>query len=244
VEGYFREDYDGDYGEVEASDNRLPVFQSVLEHLSRYRQAPGAMLDIGCGDGKFLTLCRQAGWDCSGIELSQRAAARAAKKGFAMLPPHALERGERGRLFDAVTLINVLEFVVNPLVMLRQVASVLTPNGFVMVRATNGTFHLPMRAPARWVGSQYDQVFQWYLYTTKALRTLMGGAGFSVIGVRNSRPSRGPLLSLHPWRSQLKWTMSRGVLWPLSQAVYHATGGHVVCAPSFEIVAQCQHGAK
>lgn len=238
VEGYFREEYDGDYGEVEASDDRLPVFQSVLDHLSRYRQPPGALLDIGCGDGEFLTLCRQAGWDCSGIELSQRAAARAAKKGFTMLPPQTFERGERGRQFDVVTLINVLETVADPLAMLQQAASVLTPGGFVMVRATNGTFHLPLRAPARWVGSQYDQAFHWYLYTAKALRRLMGGAGLSVIGVQNSRPSRGPLSPVHPWLSRLKWTMSRGVLWPLSQMVYHATGGQVVCAPSFEIVAQ------
>lgn len=240
VEGYFREDYDGDYGEVEASDDRLPVFQSVLEHLSRYRQPPGSVLDIGCGDGEFLTLCRQAGWDCSGIELSQQAAARAAKQGFTMLSPQALERGERGRQFDVVTLINVLETVADPLTMLQQAASVLTPGGLVLVRATNGTFHLPMRAPARWVGSQYDQAFHWYLFTAKALHALMGAAGLSVVGVRNSRPSRGPLSPVHPWLSRLKWTMSRSVLWPLSEAVYHTTGGQVVCAPSFEIVAQRQ----
>jgi SAM-dependent methyltransferase len=242
VEGYFREAYDGDYGAVEASDDRLPVFRSVLDHLSHYRPSPGSVLDIGCGDGEFLTLCRQAGWDCSGIELSQRAAARAAKKGFTMLPPQSLERGEKDRAFDVVTLINVLETVADPLAMLRQVAQVLTPNGLVMVRATNGAFHLPMRTPARWAGSQYDQAFHWYLYTAKALRTLMETAGLRVIGVRNSRPSRGPLSSVHPWFSQLKWTMSRGLLWPLSQTVYYATGGQVLCAPSFEIVAQRREG--
>lgn len=242
VEGYFREDYDGDYGEVEASADRLPVFESVLGHLLRYRRPPGSLLDVGCGDGEFLTLCRQVGWDCSGIELSQQAAARAARKGFTMLPPQVLERGERGGQFNVVTMINVLETVADPLAMLRQAASVLTPGGFVMVRATNGTFHLPMRAPARLVGSQYDQAFHWYLYSTKALRGLMQAAGLSVIGVRNSRPSRGPLSPVHPWLSQLKWTVSRGVLWPLSQAVYHLTGGQAVCAPSFEIAARRRHG--
>lgn len=240
VEGYFREDYDGDYGEVEASGHRLPVFQSVLDHLSCYRQPPGALLDIGCGDGGFLMLCRPAGWDCSGIELSQQAAARAVQRGFAMLPPQALEQGARGRRFDAVTLINVLETVADPLVMLRQAANVLTPDGIVLARATNGTFHLSMRGPARWVGSQYDQAFHWYLYTAKALRALMRTAGLRVIGVRNSRPSHGPLSLSHPWLTRLKWTMSRGLFWPLSQAVYHATGGQVVCAPSFEIVARRQ----
>lgn len=242
VEEYFREEYDGVYGEVESSGDRLPVFQSVLEHLSSYRPSPGSVLDIGCGDGEFLTLCCQVGWDCSGIELSQRAAARAAKKGFTILSPQTLERGERGRQFDVVTLINVLETVADPLAMLRQAANVLVPGGLLMVRATNGAFHLPMRMPASWTGSQYDQAFHWYLYTAKALRTLMRAAGLDVIGVRNSKPSRGPLSSTHPWFSQVKWTMSRTLLWPLSQAAYYATGGRMVYAPSFEIAAQCRLG--
>ncbi len=243
VEGYFRDSYDGDYGAAEASDDRTPVFRSVLDHLCAYRSEPGTVLDIGCGDGDFLVLCRQAGWACAGIELSQRAAARAAKRGFTMLPPQALERAEGAGSFDAVTLINVLETVADPLSMLRQAARALSSNGMIVVRATNGGFHLPMRAPARWVGSQYDQAFHWYLYTVKALRTLMEAAGLTVIDVRNSRPSRGPLSPVHPWLSQVKWTVSRGFLWPLAQAAFAMTGGRAVCAPSFQIAARRRRSA-
>lgn len=238
VEGYFRDSYDGDYGAAEASDDRAPVFQSVLTHLSQYRSTPGTVLDIGCGDGDFLQLCRQAGWACAGVELSQRAAARAAQRGFTMLPPQALDRAENAGSFDAVTLINVLETVANPLSMLRQAAQTLTPDGLILVRATNGGFHLPMRTPARWIGSQYDQAFHWYLYTVKALRTLMAAAGLAVLDARNSTPSRGPLSPTHPWLSQIKWTVSRGLVWPLSQAAFTLTGGRVVCAPSFQMAAR------
>jgi 2-polyprenyl-3-methyl-5-hydroxy-6-metoxy-1,4-benzoquinol methylase len=244
VEEYFRDQYDGDYGETEASDDRLPVFASVLDHVSAHRKPPGTLLDIGCGDGDFLVLCRQSGWTCAGIELSRRAAARAAKRGFTMLAPESLERREGIGQFDIVTLINVLETVADPFAMLRQVADVLTADGLVVVRATNGDFHLPMRRPARWVGSQYDQAFHWYLYTAKALRIIMGAAGLRVLGVRNSRPSHGPLSPVHPWWSQTKWTLSRGLLWPLAQTLYAVTGGHVVCAPSFEIVATRASGPR
>lgn len=238
MENYFRETYDGDYGAVEACDDRQPVYQSVLNHLSLYRSSPGVLLDVGCGDGEFLQLCRRAGWDCLGIELSEQAAIRAARKGLKILPPHALEGGEEIRHFDVVTLINVLETVADPLIMLRQAADLLTPKGLVIVRATNGLFHLPMRAPARWIGSQYDQSFHSYLYTAKALKTLMEHVGLHIISWRNSRPSRGPLSPVRPWFSRLKWTVSRALLWPLTQTVYHATGGRIVCAPSFEIVGQ------
>lgn len=238
VEGYFRETYDGDYGAVEACDDRQPVYQSVLKHLALYRSSPEALLDVGCGDGEFLLLCRRAGWDCTGIELSEQAATRAARKGLTIVPPHMLEGGEDGRRFDVVALINVLETVTDPLIMLRQAADLLTPRGLVMVRATNGLFHLSMRMPARLIGSQYDQAFHWYLYTTKSLKTLMESVGLKVISLRNSRPSRGPLSPVHPWFSRLKWTVSRALLWPLTQTLYHATGGRIICAPSFEIVAQ------
>ncbi|HWF60296.1 MAG TPA: class I SAM-dependent methyltransferase [Nitrospira sp.] len=238
VEGYFHETYDGHYGAVEACDDRQPVYRSVLKHLSSYLPSPGTLLDVGCGDGEFLLLCRRAGWDCSGIELSEQAATRAARKGLTILPPHTLESGEEVRHFDVVALINVLETVADPLAMLRQAADLLTPGGVVIVRATNGRFHLPMRAPARWIGSQSDQAFHCYLYTTKTLKTLMASVGLKVISLRNSRPSRGPLSPVHPWFSRLKWTVSRTLLWPFSQTLYYATHGRILCAPSFEIVAQ------
>lgn len=238
LEEYFQEDYDGDYGEVESSDDRQPVFQSVLHHLSFYRSPPGALLDIGCGDGKFLMLCRNAGWRCSGIELSKRAAMRAAQKGIPILSPQTIESGEWAQHFDVVTLINVLETIADPVIMLRHATTLLAPDGLVIVRATNGAFHLSMRAPARWIGSQYDQAFHWYLYSTRALTVLMEGAGLTVISLRNSKPSRGPLSPIHPWLSRLKWTISRSVLWPLSQSLYYATSGRLVWAPSFEIIAQ------
>ena len=238
IEDYFQEDYDADYGAVEASDDRQPVFQSVLQHLALHRSPPGALLDIGCGDGEFLVLCRQAGWNCSGIELSKPAAQRAAQKGIPVLSPHAIESGEWAKHFQVVALINVLETVTDPVVMLRQATAVLAPGGILVVRATNGLFHLSMRTPARWIGSQYDQAFHWYLYSAKALTVLMERVGLTVIDLRNSKPSRGPLSPVHPWFSRLKWTMSRAVLWPLSQVLYYATGGRLIWAPSFEMIAQ------
>ena len=238
VERYFRSSYDGDYGAAEASDDRTPVFESVFAAVSAYRRTPGSVLDIGCGDGEFLHLCRSAGWACAGIELSQGAAARAAKRGFTMLPPQTLEQPDGAGSFDAVTLINVLEHVVDPLVMLRQAARALSSDGVLVVRATNGAFHLAMRAPARWIGSRHDQAFHWYLYTAKALRRLMEAAGLTVIGLRNSTPSRGPVSPAHPWWSRVKWTISRGLLWPAAQAVFAMTGGRMVCAPSFEMAAR------
>ncbi len=195
VEQFYREDYDEAYGEAEASSDRDPVFESVVGRLGLYRQPPGRLLDVGCGDGAFLSLCQSAGWTCYGLELSKKAAARAARRQLTVLPSDWLEQTGEREPFDVITLVNVLETVTNPVSLLRQVASALTPSGLVVIRATNGAFHLPMRTPARWVGSRFDQAFHLFLYSPHALRSLLKGIGLHTIAIHNSVPSRGPLVS-------------------------------------------------
>lgn len=242
VEEFYREDYDEAYGEVEASSDRDPVFESVARRLAQYRQPPGRLLDVGCGDGAFLSLCRSAGWTCYGLELSKKAAARAARRRLTVLSPDSLERSGEREPFDVITLVNVLETVPNPATLLRQVAGALAPSGLVVIRATNGAFHLPMRTPARWVGSRYDQAFHLFLYSPSALRSLLQGIGLETIAIHNSVPSRGPLVPANPWMSRLKWRIGATAFWSCAELLYTMTGGRVVCAPSFELIARRSGG--
>lgn len=238
VEEFYREDYDEAYGEIEASSDRQPVFESVAHRLGLYRQPPGRLLDIGCGDGGFLSLCQSAGWTCYGLELSKKAAARAARRQMTVLPPDWLDEIREREPFDVITLVNVLETVTNPASLLRQVAGALTPKGLVVIRATNGAFHLPMRILARWVGSRYDQAFHLFLYSPQALRSLLDGIGLRTIAIHNSVPSRGPLTPANPWMSRLKWRIGATAFWSCAELLYRVTGGRMVWAPSFELIAQ------
>ena len=238
VEEFYREDYNDAYGEVEASSDRHPVFESVARRLGLYRQPPGRLLDVGCGDGAFLSLCQSAGWTCFGVELSKKAAARAARRRLTVLPPDWLEHTGDREPFNVITIVNVLEIVTNPAGLLRQVAGALTPSGLVVIRATNGAFHLPMRTPARWVGSRYDQAFHLFLYSPDALRSLLKGIGLHTIAIHNSVPSRWPLAPANPWMSRLKWRIGAMAFWSCAEAVYKVTGGRMVWAPSFELIAE------
>jgi len=242
VEEFYREDYDEAYGEAEASSDRHPVFESVAHRLGLYRQPPGRLLDIGCGDGAFLALCQSAGWTCYGLELSKKAVARATRRDLAMLSSDWLERTAEHEPFDVITLLNVLQTVTNPASLLRQVASALTPSGLVVIRETNGAFHLPMRTPARLVGSRSDQAFHLFLYSPQALGSLLKGIGLETIAIHNSVPSRGPLTSANPWMSRLKWRIGARVFWSYAELLYKVTRGRIVWAPSFELIAQRSEG--
>lgn len=241
VEEFYRDNYDGTYGAVESGEDRLPVYRSVLNHLSRYRVPPGRLLDIGCGDGAFLDLCQDAGWTCFGVEVSRGAAERAAQRGITMLAPQWVSRPAElsgGESYDVVTLINVMETLLDPTAVLRRVRRVMAPGGLLLVRVSNGVFHLSMRKPVGWIGARYQQAFHLFVYKPQAMRRFLHAAGFQVVGVRNSTSSWGPLRSARPSLAKLGWRAGGVGLWVVAQAVYRLTNGHAVWAPSFEMVAK------
>lgn len=241
VEEYYRESYDGSYGAAESSADRQPVFASVLAHLSDWRRPPGRLLDIGCGDGAFMMLCRGAGWTCAGVEVSQGAAARARAKGYTVFSPAELGQSIVGQ-FDVVTLVNVLETVTDPAAIVRAMTQQIKPQGIIVVRVSNGLFHQRMRVPVRWCGSQYDQAFHLFSYSPNALRTLVETSGFEVLSLRNSAPSLGPVTSANSWGRRLKWRLVGGGLSIVAALAYRLSAGRLVWAPSFELIARRKDG--
>ena len=243
VEEHYVKGYDESYGAAESSLDRQPVFVSVLAHLSEWLQPPGRLLDVGCGDGAFMMLCRQAGWTCDGIELSQGALARARLKGCHVSSPNEFSP-PAGGLFDAVTLINVLEAVTDPTAIIRAMVGQIKPQGIVAVRVLNGEFHKAMRGPVRWFGAQNDQTFHLFSYSPSALRTLLESHGFEVLSVRNSAPSLGPVTSADSWGRRLKWRLAGSGLSMVAALAYRLSAGRLVWAPSFELIARRKDGVS
>ena len=241
VEEYYRESYDGSYGAAESSADRRPVFASVLAHLSDWRRPPGRLLDIGCGDGAFMMLCREAGWTCAGVEVSQGAAERARAKGYTVFSPAELGRSTGGQ-FDVVTLVNVLETVTDPAALVMAMAQQMKPQGIIVIRVSNSLFHQRMRAPVRWCGAQYDQAFHLFSYSPSALRTLVETSGFELLSLRNSAPSLGPVTSAHSWKRRLKWRLAGSGLSLVAALAYLLSAGRLVWAPSFELIARRKDG--
>jgi SAM-dependent methyltransferase len=99
---------------------------------------PGTVLDIGCGRGLLLNQLRKLGWRVMGTELSD-GAARFAREVLQL----DIKVGDVGRLgleegsFDAVVLWHVLEHFEDPTNLLREVARLVRPGGFVLVAVPN-----------------------------------------------------------------------------------------------------------
>lgn len=116
-------------------------FTEALDQLNGYR----TVLDVGCGDGAFLRLLKEAGHDAHGIDISPTAVHRAREKGlnasvgsFDELPSRSLP------LFDAVTAFQVLEHVSDPLRLLSNVAESIRDGGVLIIAVPDGTGPLAM----------------------------------------------------------------------------------------------------
>ncbi len=247
IKEFYREAYDRAYGRAESGPDRMPVFQSVARHLHRHRRPPGRLLDVGCGDGHFLELCREAGWTTFGLEVSREAAERGRRRGITMLPHNWMERAPSGHgsepdkdRFDVIALVNVLETVADPAAVLQRLREALAPDGLMIVRVGNGAFHLFLRRPVGWVGARYQQAFHLFVFSPRALLRLLRKVGLEPVSVRNSRPSVAPLSGRERLIRRVLWKTGGAVFWSVAQTAFWLTGGRAVWAPSFEVIARAE----
>lgn len=91
------------------------------------------LLDFGCGDGGFVSLAADFGFDAHGVDFSASRRTQAARRGVALVSDiDQWHREERGRV-DAVTMIEVLEHLVDPVGALHDVATLLEPGAVLLV---------------------------------------------------------------------------------------------------------------
>jgi SAM-dependent methyltransferase len=140
--------------------------------------------------------------------------------------------------FDVITLVNVLETVSDPVAVLRRVRQALAPGGLVLIRVSNGAFHVPLRRTACWLGLQFEQAFHLFVYTPSAVRALLRAATLEPISVRNSSTSLAPLHLSERLARRVAWRAAGMGLWVGAQVLYGVTGRRIVLAPSFEVAAQ------
>ena len=98
----------------------------------------GRLLDVGCGNGSFLGVARQAGWECYGVEPDPEAVTVATAQGITVLASSVDElRGMRDENFEFITLNHVIEHVHDPTQTLRDCLAMLKPRGFIWLETPN-----------------------------------------------------------------------------------------------------------
>lgn len=173
-------------------------FDGAQEHDARARfeiietHCPkGILLDYGCGSGNMLKAALARGWSrAAGIELGDNARSILKKQDFEVYADLKSASALRGQV-DAVTMIQVLEHLVEPGPILRGVSEMLRPAGIFVVEVPNAGSLRAMIAGSVFSNLiphhvQRYQAFPIHLYHFEALqlKVLLKKHGFKVISLQ------------------------------------------------------------
>jgi 2-polyprenyl-3-methyl-5-hydroxy-6-metoxy-1,4-benzoquinol methylase len=100
-------------------------------------RAGGSLLDIGCGNGRFLAIMRMLGWQVQGIEPDQRSAELARRSSGALVHAELDEQLHPPGGFDVVTMNHVLEHLPDPDVVLGRCFRLCAPGGLIGIVVPN-----------------------------------------------------------------------------------------------------------
>lgn len=95
------------------------------------------ILDIGAGNGLFLTEFKKRGWEVTGVEFSEHAVMEAKKFGLRLKRGDFLDYKFPNNYFDVVTLNNVLEHLYKPKETLKGVSKTIRKDGILVVTVPN-----------------------------------------------------------------------------------------------------------
>ena len=125
--GRFFQDFDPD------RYHKTRFFKKQLKHCERLVGRPGRLLDVGCANGVFVWLAKEAGWEAEGVELSPFAAEWGRKQFGVTIHERAVEDLAPAPVYDVITLWDTLEHVPHPKGLLHACYQRLQPGGHLVV---------------------------------------------------------------------------------------------------------------
>jgi SAM-dependent methyltransferase len=172
--------------------------QEKVRFIERHRNQ-GAVLDVGCGDGKFLLALPPQKWRRTGLE-QIRAAVEPVR---ALAPDIRFVVGDfessdlREESFDVITFWHVFEHLTDPQAVLERTLRLLRPGGIIALGVPNFGSWQPRVFRSHWYA--FDPPRHLFHYSPRSLSRLLNKTGFQLVEFR----AFGRLISQH----QLKYSL-------------------------------------
>lgn len=151
-------------------------------HLHRPRAAGGRLLDVGFGNGGFLKIASEMGWNAEGIDFDPKAVEVARARGLNVSCASAAELSVRNEYYDVITLSHVIEHVHDPIALLRDLYRLLKPGGCLWLDTPNLRSYGAERFGPDW--RDLDPPRHLVLFNPASLRKSLANAGFERIEQR------------------------------------------------------------
>jgi len=150
------------------------------------RRGAGRLLDVGCNEGRGLSLYADNGFQVEGLELNEPAAALARQRGF-QVHTTRLAQFRPEEPYDVVVLANVLEHAWDPVMMLAEVRGLLRPEGEVWISCPNAASLWRRVFGRAWVN--WHVPFHLWHFSPKTLQKLLDSANYRIINITTFTPA-------------------------------------------------------
>jgi len=141
-------------------------------------KAPGKLLDIGCGNGKYLDFMRSRGWDVTGLDRADGCRFPREALGLTVLDGNLWEQNIPSNTYDLITIWWVIEHVMDPKRLLDECFRILKPSGQIILSTINNSS----------IEAQYFGRYWWHLllpehisqFEPHSLKRIVKQSGFEV----------------------------------------------------------------
>ena len=241
VLNYYRNGYFRDHIEDQLSGQRGDIYHRLLNLLSR-RQKIGSLLDVGCGCGFFLREAKSRGWKVSGVDPSQKSIEYARAMVGDVVLCGTLDDIPANRCFDAITMINVLDHMVDAHEQLQKAIGLLADHGTLYLRFPNGLFHsFFMRLSQQGLPLGFIKsflIFHEYSLTPQVIKRWLEELGLTRVLVLNAPLTGGQWSAGEGTFTRLLGKALKVLVWVGVKGLERISLRHWVWGPSLLVIAQ------
>jgi 2-polyprenyl-3-methyl-5-hydroxy-6-metoxy-1,4-benzoquinol methylase len=167
----------------EGANRKAAFLLSLLKQAAELNKSENRLLDFGCGGGFLLRYARDAGWDASGFDPGSEAVRACRSQGLTVFD--CIDKLPSGG-FDAITLIHVLEHVVDHAGLFAVFERVLAPLGRLLIEVPNAqSLRARLSHPLLTRHAGFDERYRAFpihlsYFTPETLTRLLEKHGFQV----------------------------------------------------------------
>lgn len=158
-------------------------YNELLDVFEKYRKT-GNMLDIGCGDGHFLTTAMLRGWTVYGTEFTDEAIAICKAKGVNSHKGTLNADNYKGMEFDVITSFEVIEHINVPQAEIQNIKKILRNGGLLYMTTPNFNSVSRYVLGPKWTVIEYPEHLSYY--TPKTMHAFLRNNGFGKIKIETT----------------------------------------------------------
>jgi 2-polyprenyl-3-methyl-5-hydroxy-6-metoxy-1,4-benzoquinol methylase len=138
----------------------------------------GKLLDVGCGNGRYLDGMKKLGWQTQGVEFNASAVEVCKLSGLNVHHGDLFSAQFESNSFDVINVSHVVEHVPNPVAFFTELCRVLKPNGSLIIKTPNSQAYGKKLFNTNWYANDVPRHL--YLFAQQNLIVLANNCGLKI----------------------------------------------------------------